>query len=87
MTGERYTFVNVIVITITILVIGIAITAVSDLQEEQNVYTEIGHSVGLTLISAGAIGIVAEIFVISFVTRKILKLEESFLGRVIPSII
>ena len=87
MAGEKYPFVNVVVITITILVIGIAITAVSDLQEEQNVYTEVGHSVGLTLISAGAIGIVAEIFVISFVTRKILKLEESFLGRVIPSII
>ncbi len=57
------------------------------MQESKDFYTDLAHSVGLTLISASVVGVVAEVFIMSLFTKKVLKLEESFLNRVIPSII
>ena len=79
--------VNVIILTFVVLFAGIVITVISELYEEKNIYTDVGHSIGITLISAGTIGVIVEIFAMWFITSKMLKLEESFLAKVIPRII
>ena len=59
----------------------------AQMQESKNWHTDVMHSVGLTLISASVVGIVVELFVMQIFTKKALKLEESFLNRIISTII
>ena len=74
---------EVFIFTVVILIVGIFVTVYSDIQPEKTLFVEIGKSIGLTLISAGAIGIVVEAFVLS----KMLRLEESFLAKIIPNMV
>lgn len=55
--------------------------------EFDNITTEIITSLGITLISAGTIGVIAEIFLIGIIAKKILTLESSFISHIIPQII
>ena len=73
--------------TLFIIAIGVIMIFITPYYYTDPLLKDIFKSVGITLISAGTIGVITEIFLMMIVTTKILKLESKFLQNAIPQII
>lgn len=73
--------------TILVIVIGVAMVFSTKYYTIDDLSKEIFTSIGITLIAAGTVGVITEIFLMWAITKKMLHLESKFLESAIPQII